>query len=363
MKFWKWPAKDRVIATQHTPVPLRVVARAMCCSIGHNARATTAAINAHLNHFRETEFVDDSGDVIIGAALHDVPVWGVERLCLMLHAVVAESLQSNNAIGLETDQIAIMLLTSETERPGMPHDALAEHLADLATGNVPGMGPFHAKSAMYAYGKAGIARLLQEAGTLLTDDQPPTHVLLVAVDSLLDAGAIEHFLASERIATSDNADGFIPGEGAAALLLSPHAADRPALWVEATATALESWRINGDAPLRANALVQAIRDAGREAGIAVDDLDFHASGMTGESWYAKEVSLAITRVLEQRKPEFPHYIVASRAGETGAAAPVLTLAWLSDVMERATGSPGGSALLHFAGDDGHRAALVIRYRQ
>lgn len=363
MKFWKWPSDAPAPATLQGPVPLRVVGRAMCCAIGHHARAATAAINAHLNHFRETEFVDDSGDIIIGAALHEVPVWGAERLRLMLHAVVAESLQSANAVGLLAEQIVIMLLTPDAERPGMPHDALADDLADLAAGKVPGMGPFHAKSAMYAYGKAGIARLLQEAGAVLTGDGAPSHVLLVAVDSLLDAGAIEHFLASERLATTNNADGFIPGEGAAALLLSIQAVDQPALWIESGATAMESWRIDGDVPLRAYALVNAIRDAERAAGMKVGTLDFHASGMTGESWYAKEVSLAVTRVLEQRKPEFPHSIIASRVGETGAAASVLTLAWLSDVMGRPKNGPGRSALLHFAGDDGHRCALVVRHRQ
>jgi len=363
MKFWKWPSEAPAPVTFRGPVPLRVVARAMCCSVGHHARAATAAINAHMNHFRETEFVDDSGDVLIGAALHEVPVWGAERLRLMLHAVVAESLQSANDVGLHTEQIAIMLLTPEAERPGMPHDALADDLADLAAGNIPGMGPFHAKSAMYAYGKAGIARLLQEAGDALAEGDAPSHVLLVAVDSLLDAGAIEHFLACERLATTDNADGFIPGEGAAALLLSIQAADQPALWIESGATALESWRIDGDVPLRANGLVNAMREAERAAGIKVGALDFHASGMTGESWYAKEVSLAVTRVLEERKPEFPHSIIASRVGETGAASSVLTLAWLSDVMGRSENAPGRSALLHFAGDDGHRCALVVRHRQ
>jgi 3-oxoacyl-[acyl-carrier-protein] synthase-1 len=125
---------------------------------------------------------------------------------------------------------------------------------------------------------------------------------------------------------------------------------------------MEHWRISGEEPLRANGLCGAMRDVAQRTGIAIDTVDFHASGMTGESWYAKEVSLSLSRVLERRKPKFPHHIVASRVGETGAAAAVLTLAWLADVMGRGIGSPGRSALLHFADDEGHRAALIVRHR-
>ncbi|MES2261896.1 MAG: hypothetical protein V4724_25530 [Pseudomonadota bacterium] len=361
MKFWKWKSEDQASpAVQGSWIPLRVASRAMCCAVGHNAPAATAAINARMNHFRETEFVDDSDDPIIGSALYDVPVWGAERLRAMLHAVAAESLHALNRI--EHARIAILLLTPEAERPGMPHDTLADDLAQLVAGDVEGMGPFHPRSGMYACGKGGIARGLHEAALLLSGVDALDYVLLAAVDSLLDAGAIEHFLAEERLATTVNADGFIPGEGAAAIVLSAQAAELPGLWIESAATAQENWRIHGDVPLRATGLTAAIREAARLAGISIGALDFHASGMTGEAWYAKEVSMAVTRVLEERKPEFPHLMVAGRVGETGTAAPVLTLAWLADVMGRADSSPGHSALLHFAGDDGHRAALIVRHR-
>ncbi|NHZ61870.1 hypothetical protein [Massilia genomosp. 1] len=145
-------------------------------------------------------------------------------------------------------------------------------------------------------------------------------------------------------------------------MLSRDASDAPGLWIEAVATAQEPWRFESDLPVRALGLTQAIRSAAQAAGTEIASLDFHASGMTGEGWYAKEVNLALSRCLERKKSDFPHLIVTRSVGETGAAAPLLSLAWLAALMGRTTTGPGSAGLLHFAGDDGQRSALVVRHR-
>lgn len=360
MKFWKWTEDQRTLPSASTRwTPLRIESRGMCCSIGHNSAAAIAAINARMNHFRETEFVDGSAP-LIGATLYNLPVWGAERLRIMLHTVVKECIDTD--AGIKPVQVAVLLLCADEERPGMQHDVLSDDFSELTSGKTGSLGTFHPCSRMYAGGKAGVARIFEEASRLLQGDNAPRYVLLTAVDSLLDAGTIEHYLSDERLSTNSNADGFIPGEGAAAVLLSIQQSQHSALWIEGVATATESWRIGSEQPLRANGLTVAMREAAHNAGISIDTLDFHASGMTGESWYAREVGIAQSRVLTQRKPDFPHHMIASRVGETGAAASILTLAWLSDVMGRSEDSPGRSALLHFSGDDGHRAALVVSHR-
>ena len=188
------------------------------------------------------------------------------------------------------------------------------------------------------------------------------HVMLIGVDSLLHAAAIEHYLLQERLATGDNADGFIPAEGAGALLLTRKPAAEPALWIDAWAGAEEAWRIEGEHPLRAEALSRAVREAIALAGTELAALNGHASGMNGESWYAKEVSLTLSRVLERRVADFPHHRIAQFTGETGAASPILTLAWLADALGRTTNHSGNGALVHFADEPGPRSALVVRYR-
>lgn len=359
MRWFRTPKDQESTAGPQVP-PLRIASRGMCCAVGHNARAATAAIRARMTHFRETEFVSEDGAPIIGAFLYDVDVWGDERLRLMVRSVLAECLQSMPHI--RTRDVGVVLLTAQTGGDGLAPLGLVEELDALREGSLPGLGPFHPKSCLCAYGKAGIGRALMTATDMLVQPGHPKYVALVAVDSLLHAAAIEHYLSYERVATAANPDGFAPAEGAAVVLLTLDGGDGPSLWVDACSVAEETWRIDADLPLRADALTQAIRSAASIAGTEIAALDFHASGMSGEGWYAKDVSIAFTRALERRAPDFDHHMIARTVGETGAAASVLTLAWLADAMGREWDSPGHSALLHFAQAEGERAALIVRFR-
>jgi 3-oxoacyl-[acyl-carrier-protein] synthase I len=357
-----WPRLLDSEATDPGPTtwsPLRIVSRGMCCAVGHNAPAATAAINARMNHFRETEFVD-GGQPIIGAAVYGVNQWGAARLQLMVQTVMAECLAAVQSV--DRGDIAVLLICAEPSRPGMPREHLGDALHNFVGQNDRQDHPFHAQSYLAAYGKGGIARAMADAAALLNTKAGPEYVLMVAIDSLLDAAAIEQFLSQQRLNARDNADGFIPAEGAAALLLSKKPTQDTGLWIEGIGSAQEDWRFGGDVPLRSNGLTAAIRNAVTVAGTEVAAMDFHASGMTGESWYAKEVSLALSRCMERKKAEFPHLIMARSVGETGAASPLLTLAWLAGMMGSRSDHLGGKALLHFAGDDGRRSALVVRDR-
>jgi 3-oxoacyl-[acyl-carrier-protein] synthase I len=361
MSLWpKFSPADSEPASATAWQPLQVVSRGMCCAVGNSAPAATAAINARMNHFRETGFVARGGSPIVGGALHEVDMWGAERLRYMLHSVIHEALAGAGSI--DTAQIAIFALGAEPTRPGMSSsNCLAEALRDFVNEAGERGSAFHATTRFCNYGKAGIGRVLEEVSQLLAGEQGPQYALLAAADSLLDAGAVERYLDEERIATRTNSDGFIPAEGAAAVLLTGAAAPTPTMWIESAATAREDWRIHSDSPLRAQGLTNAIRNAALAAKCQVSSLDFHASGMTGESWYSKEVGLALARCMEHKKPEFPHLMVARSLGETGAASPLLTLAWLAGLMGQGHYHPGHSGLLHFAGDDGQRTAVIVRF--
>ncbi len=361
MKLWPFSSATGTDQSTTAPwMPLRVVARAMCCAVGHTAPAASAAINARINHFRETGFVARGGAPITGGALYEVGAWGAERLGLMLRTVIAEAMAGQP--GIDTRAVAILVLGAEPGRPGMSGNCLAEALAAILE-EMRGEGrQFHASGALCVDGKGGVGKALAPASLSMAQRDGPAYVLLAAVDSLLDAGAIEHYLDQERLATKSNADGFIPAEGAAAVLLSRAEAAAPALWIDALASTEEAWRFGADTPVRARALTDAMRNAAQAAGCEIAALDFHASGMTGEGWYAKEVSMALARCMERKKAQFPHLMVARSVGETGAASALLTLAWLAALMGHPTHSPGRAGLLHFAGDDGRRTAMVVRYR-
>jgi 3-oxoacyl-[acyl-carrier-protein] synthase I len=341
--------------------PLRIVSSAMCCALGHDQRAAVAGIEARVNHFRETQFVCDEGMPIMGGALFSFPVWGQERLARVLAKVVPECLAGAPDVSLH--KVALMLLCAQSDQSGPSESFWPNELAALQKRHGFGDRP-----KLCRYGKAGIAQVLQEAAQALGKTQGLDHVLLVGIDSLLDAGVVETLLEQERVATRRNADGLIPAEGAGAILLTRRSPAPTALsaasslWIEGVADANEVWQLGSDTPARALGLTQAMRAASAMAKTPVAELDFHASGMTGEGWYAKEVSMALSRCMEHRKNRFEHLTIASYLGETGAASAVLTMAWLAQVMPLEDDGPGKSALLHFASDSGQRAALVVRMR-
>lgn len=343
---------------------LQVAGRGMCCSLGHSAPAATAALNARLTHFQESRFVGEGGRPIQAAMLHGVDVWGMERLGLMLSSVIAEALGSGCG-DRSQGEVALLVCYPESQRPGLAASTFRQGVEDVV---LP--WGFHPNSVAMDCGKGGIAEALQKAGELLRgrtgEAPPPRQVLLVGLDSLLVAGAIEQLLNFGRILGPGNADGLVPAEGAAALLLERPAsavvAQGAALRIEAAELALDEWRMDGAAPLRGTGLTKAVRAALVQARTSMSDLDFQISGFNGEGWYAREITLMQSRCMATRRDHYAHLTPCQSLGDAGAAGPVLALAWLAELLGREPGmTPGQSALAHFAGDDGRRSALVLRH--
>ncbi len=333
---------------------LRLASRGICSPVGHTANATITAIRAHINHFRDTGFVDDAGQPLKGGLLYEVPCWGEERLHLMLDTALRECL---NGLDLRPDEkLPVLLLASEPWRGERYTEAASRYLWAREP-----HGGHHDHTGVLPLGKAGIAAAIDEARKILCGPDAPRYVLLAAADTYLDAPTVEQLLNAQRLLTTTNSDGMIAGEGACALALTRQAASVPTLWIDGIGEAREAARVNGEQPNLARGLVAAIRAALREAGAQAADMAFHASGVSGESWYFREAATAMTRVMTQRVEAQPHRLIAQSVGEVGAAAGPMTLAWLADVMGRDDG-PGQAALLHFSNDDGLRSALVVRYR-
>lgn len=358
------------VAARARFVPLMVEGRAMCCAVGHHARAATAAMNARINHFRGSDFVDGEGRTLMSGMVNDLSIWGAQRQAALLRQVLLEIVDA--ARHVDWSQVPVIINGPEPSRQGLPIEAMRESLATA----LKEFG-LHPDSQVLAGGQGGIAEALHLASELLVhgseqNRKPPKHVMLVGLDSLLFAGSIEQLIAVERLPTRECADGCIPAEGAAALLLcladrvsatpSPHAGAM--LHIESAALTEELWRLLGKEPQRGLGLTQAVRNALQDAGTTLPDLDFHLSGMTGEAWYAREVALMQSRCMTHKRTHFEHLIPAQFFGFCGGAVPVLSLAWLADTMARPNGlGPGRSALLHFADACGARSALVVRHRQ
>ncbi|MDR6498857.1 hypothetical protein ACPUER_15525 [Burkholderia sp. DN3021] len=337
--------------------PLAIQKIGMCCAVGHSSLSACAAIRANINHFRETRFVGFDGEPIVGAYLDGIEEWGPARLAKMFHAVVEEC-RTSSGVSWSPETTALFLLVPEPSRPGTDDDWPDEILTSCAeeTGLT-----FNRQSRILRAGKAGIGEALLRAHSLL-DEQRVGHVMVLGIDSYLHTDVVVQHLEGERILSTENRDGYIPGEGAGAVLLGLDDGAPGRLLITGVGCAEENARISqSEKPIRGLGLKRAIRDASQMSGFAVSECAFHMSDISGESYYFKEASLAIAGSLETKVESFPHYTPASSIGETGAAVGPLLLAYLSAVAGR-WDSPGRRGLLHFSNDDGRRAAVMVEYR-
>jgi 3-oxoacyl-[acyl-carrier-protein] synthase-1 len=359
--------------------PLRVAAEGLCSALGYTLPRSAAAIRSRLNLFRETNFVGLGGKPVVGALVHGLNIWGGQRQAALLRMTFDE-VWERAAVAegqvLAPASTALLLLL-----PPAVHDTVPLHeLHEAFRALTDGYGLHPVSGAMHA-GRGGVAAGIQRAAQWLAVDAgngapedgiaPVRHVVVLASDSLLTAPTVERLLAQRRLAEDRHTDALLPGEAAAAIMLTRTAAQSAAaeVWITGAAHGQDDWRLDADAPLRAQALTAVMRDAARQSGTGVADAEFHASGMNGEHWMAREIELALSRSMERKRVHFPHHRIAQFIGDTGTAGAVATLAWITHEMrvERQDGQNGtrriGSiGLLHFSEDDGQRSALMLRAR-
>jgi 3-oxoacyl-[acyl-carrier-protein] synthase-1 len=245
---------------------MQVCASGMCCSLGWQTPAVVAALRAHLNHFQHSQFVGKDGKPLVAAAMHDLNIWGPERLSLMLKSSLAACLEAAQLdAGFDAARTALLLMLPEPDRAAYPFEALEALSVEL----VQEFG-LHAHIGVGKVGKGGFADALAESHRLLNarTDTPIDAVVLAAVDTFLDAPTIERLLAQGRVANSGNTDALLPGEGACAVVLSRRRVDatRSTLQVDGWAQGQDRWHVGGDAPLRAETLTEVFREAAAAAG-------------------------------------------------------------------------------------------------
>jgi 3-oxoacyl-[acyl-carrier-protein] synthase-1 len=335
--------------------PLVVLGCGMATAVGLTAPATCAAIRARIDGLRETRFMSRDGGWIIGAeAPLEPPLRGLARLAQLLAASLRECF--DHAPELEPEQIPVLLGTAEADRPGRLAGLDSEFAALLQ--RFVG-ARFHPESRLIPMGRMSGALGLQAASKLI-NEQGFSRVIVAGVDSYLLAATLAGYDERRRLLTEDNPNGFIPGEGAAALLVGPGDAG-PGLAVRSLGLAVEKATIEGEEPLRADGLALAYRQALDAVELGLHEIDYRIADISGEQYRFKEMALALARTMRVRKEFQDVWHPADCVGETGAAAmPIMLGVALTAGMKRY--APGPLALAQAGNDDGRRAVLVLESR-
>ncbi len=336
--------------------PIAVLGTGLVTSVGLSTAACCSAFRAKMTHPIETRFIDSSGVWIMAHQVSlDVPRSGLSKLANMACLAIEEALQD-----LGTDQwpqLPLLLCVAEAERPGRMA-GLDDQLLKQIQGEL-GLS-FASSSAVVPQGRVGVAVALAQARAMLGSTHGPG-VLIVSTDSLLSWPTLSHFERQDRLLTESNSNGFMPGEGAGALWVGAVKSRSPQLLCTGIGFGREAAHIDSGEPLRADGLTQAIKASLDDAHRQLHEMHLRITDNSGEQYYFKEASLALSRSLRQRKETFDIWHPAECIGETGATSGVAVIVTAREACRKGY-SPGRSILTHWANDAGQRAAVTLEYR-
>lgn len=336
--------------------PLAISGAGMVTGVGLDAPSSCAAIRSAIDNFQETRFMDSGGEWIQGCEVPLEQPWrGTTKLAKMLAQALCECADSDPDVNL--DQVPVIICLAEKERPGR-----VENLGNRVFFEVQQeLGvKFDSHSTLVDHGRVGGMVAMLQARKMIYE-QDVDKVIIAGVDSLLSAPALSAYEERERLLTSRNSNGFIPGEAAAAVLVSkPKAVPEPQLLCMGLGFGLEKATIDSELHLRADGMVQAFRGALDEAGCTLGDLDFRITDVSGEQYWFKEATLALSRTLRKHKEGFDIWHPADCIGEAGAAIGPVIFNIAITATNKAY-APGNNIICHFSNDDGKRAAAVLAF--
>jgi len=334
---------------------LYIQAAGMVTCVGLDAASSCAAMRGRLDGFAESRFMGPDGEWLKGAAVPLPRNWiGLKRMAHLAAGALADLRRQHHAA---LDGAPILLCLAEETRPGRPiadPAALAGLLAEILGLTTP------PRLQIIAHGRPSGFVALDRARRLIAAGEDP--VVILGLDSYLTAQSIAHYLGQNRLLHPANANGFIPGEAAAAILCT--AAPGP-LRVAGLGLAREPAHIyntegeNGQPlPMRAEGMTRAHEMALAQAGCRHSDLVLKMGDLIGEAYWFKQMALAMLRLQRERSPVQPIWSLAASLGNIGAAAGPVLLAWAMTAAVRGY-VPPGPIILEASGDDGACGAAVV----
>ena len=333
---------------------LHIQAAGMVTCVGLDAASSCAAMRGRLDGFAETRFMGPDGEWLIGGAVPLPRNWiGVKRMAHLAAGALAD-LGRQMPGGLVG--VPILLCLAEEDRPGRPvpdPTVMAGLLAEILQIPAPRM-------QVIAHGRPSGFVALDRARRLIAAGDDP--VVILGLDSYLTAQSVAHYLGQTRLLVPGNANGFIPGEAAAAVLCT--AAPGP-LRMTGLGLAREVAHIYNaagkdglDLPLRGDGMTRAYQLAMEQAEVDLAHIEYRISDLIGEQYFFKQATLASLRLERGRTPFQDLWSPTENLGNIGAAVVPVMLAQLMTAEARGY-APGSPALMEGSGDDGACGAAVF----
>lgn len=339
---------------------LYINATGMVTAVGLDALSSCAAMRGRLDGFAETRFVGAGSDWLIGAAVPLPRNWiGPKRLAHLAAGSIIEILRQ---YPMAEQHLELILCLSEPDRKGRPvqhSDGFAKLVLEIAE------LPPETVVKIVEHGRPSGFVALERARKSLATNQAK-YVLIVGVDSYLTGPSIAYYLGAERLLTPKNADGFIPGEAAAAILISTSAPGPLAL--TGLGLAREEAFIYNELeedglhrPLRGDGMTSAYKAALDQAGTTMAGIEYRIGDLIGEKYFFKQSALAALRLERGRSAFQDFWSPGENVGNVGAAVVPLMMGMALIAAEKKY-DMGSPVLIEASGDDGACGAAVLRAR-
>jgi len=259
--------------------PILIEHTGLVTSVGMSAPASCAAFRAKVSNPSETRFRGADGAWVMAHQVELVPpLRGLHKLARMASLAIEEALQPLPRA--DWSKLPLLLCVAEAARPGRVA-GLDEQLFPMIE---KGLGvSFATHSMVITQGRVGAAVALAQARALITQGRCE-RVLVAAVDSLLHAATLDHHASQGRLLSTESSNGFMPGEGAGALLVGRPEGKAGELWCTGCGFGVESAHIDSGEPLRAEGLRQALVGALAEAGRQIHEMDYRIADLSGEHY-------------------------------------------------------------------------------
>lgn len=343
---------------------LYVVDIGMITPVGANAEMTVAAIKAGISSYKESDYFDDNynkiklscvpqelleeclvEDVIVGK----LPPRHARMLQLAKLALdqVIESIPNDNKIPLflagsestsaNDPQITNVFLQNMVKQSDIEIDLLNSRI--ITTGRAGGLDAID------------IAMRFLEASS-------ENYALVGAVDTFHEKNIIEHYLQSDRLCTSNTMDGFIPGEGAAFILLSkkhPKNNEDTRPYILEPGIDQEHGHIFSDQAYTGSGLASAVSKASSISGSSKIGAIY--SSMNGEHYFSKELGVALMRNSAIFSEDLQLLHPADCYGDLGSAAGI---AMIGMACIKLKNDPSETSYLVYASSDcSARGAAIV----
>jgi 3-oxoacyl-[acyl-carrier-protein] synthase-1 len=340
----------------------------MVTPIGLSAPETAASVRAGTMRFQESRYLDHRFQPFTVAS---VPDDALPALVDDVAATPTLSTRESRLLRLASRALSECLAPLSTRLAPLPfYLALPEgqrgraidttgflKLLATQTGGVFDPG----QSVVLGEGRAGGLIALGQARQKLRSGKA-SMALICGVDSYVDLYTLGTLDLQKRVKSAVHLDGFIPGEGACALLLASASAAKASRLASLGMSSdvsrdFEKGHLFSSEPYRGDGLA-----AGVEALLASnppgEPIRSVLSSMNGESHWAKEWGVAYLRNRNAFAEDHEILHPADCFGDTGAAVGALLVGLAALGRVRAGG--GGASLVYASSDHGERAAVFLQ---